>query len=146
MSWYQVIIEDSDALSGKSILKILRVITQNSIVEYVYVSIVEGAMIQSLFPFVNKFTNSRDVLNAVKSVTQIDWADFFFYNNVPDSEPSQKESYPSSIGKSDLLLRCVDDTYFYVYTKNKFLVEELQSEYSNASVTKGELEYFEYPE
>jgi hypothetical protein len=60
----------------------------------------------------------QDVIDYAATVDQFDWASFFFYLDQPDDNNISQQSYDELFANADLVVRVVDDTYFYVYSSN----------------------------
>lgn len=62
------------------------------------------------------FTSTvKDVMDYAMSVSQFDWATLFFFRE-PRLESVTIEQFLALFANANLVMRIVDDTYFYVYS------------------------------
>lgn len=142
--WYQVIVQDPNALSGSSIYSFLKTILTFEPSTLVAIDDIEGAGISDL-KSINNIIEVDILLEAIKHVVQLDWGDFFFIDNKKDIA-DLKKSYPDIIISTKFTVRAVDDTYFYLYTQNKYLVDGIKLKYNNCEIEHKSLQEYIYPE
>jgi hypothetical protein len=147
--WWQIVIEDESALSGESLIRLLKLVSPNIEVHFVAVDDIEGGgagisrLMNNGAPLV---LSLQAVLDSAESVVQFDWGDFFLFQNKEQAlQVLPGEPYSDSVCKALVTVRAVDDTYFYVYTRSQDLVEAILEKYSEAEVWKSPLKKLEFP-
>lgn len=149
-NWYLVTLEDKDALPGKSFFKIIQLILKVVNFKFVIIDDIEGAgedwLVYSLQEKENTIMEIDDFLKVLCGVTQFDWGDFFLFKEYPSSwNNSEEEFYPNVISQTDTTIRAIDDTYIYIYTKYKEIVDLIKNNYVIESVSLDSLDRLEYP-
>lgn len=142
--WYLAIIKDSQDLSGKSIFKVLNIIQQTIGVEYVILNDINGAGIAELAKKENIPIRFANLIIDIEKVVQFDWGDFFLFKNFPN-QWDNKKSYPKLVLESDTTIRAVDDTYIYIYTQHKEILNALSQSYPIESISFDFIENLEFP-
>lgn len=143
--WYLAIIKDSGELSGKSIFKLLNIIQQIEIFEYVILNDINGAGIAELSENENKLLLLANIIKSVEKVVQFDWGDFFLFKNPPEVWNNEDKSYDKLIATTDTTIRAIDDTYIYVYTQSEKILNILKKKYAVESVFLDFIENLEFP-
>ena len=142
--WYEIEIVDPEYLSGKSCRRLFNHLLQSKRehkVRWVELDELIGAVDNALdneaiYPLDKAF------FEQLVKVIQFDWGDFYFLTK-PQSV-LEFESYPERIRNCAFMVRCVDDTYWFVYLRTDAEKDQLLELYPNAKVQRGELEDFIY--
>jgi hypothetical protein len=88
-----------------------------------------------------------DLLIVAAGIIQIDWGDFFFCGAKSKAESiSQHDAYAVAVAKADVTLRCVDDTFFYVYGTSSQLLSSLVGVLPFEQTKEGDLLELDYPD
>lgn len=149
IQWYEVVIPDDSALSGKSMSALLELVRNMLGIRFVVVDGISGANIVELQDnYAGMLCDIRGVIDSLKNVVQLDWCDFFLFES-DGVLPGQDQAYDEIIEKTTATVRAVDDEYIYVYTKSENLVGDLCARYSGKEGFEknvGLLEEFQYPE
>jgi hypothetical protein len=125
-------IADPKGLSGTSVAGFVRPIVGRIGTKAVITADVEGAGIAALQEAAGQVLSCDDFLNKVERATQYDWAFFFFYSTDPTPEEADVSDLTAAIQKAHVTVRLADDTYFYVYGRDKVLMNELRRSYPQA--------------
>lgn len=147
-SGWQVIIRDPAFLSGTSLRQIASVIASCARSKFVAVRDVEGSgkSIPELAADVG-ILGLDELLELAVGITQIDWGDFFFCDTSQKAGTiSHDDDYVAAIPKADVTLRCVDDTFYYVYGTSSRLLAELINVLPSGDTKHGELADLDYPD
>lgn len=142
--WYLIIIKDSQDLSGTSIFKILNIIQKTIRFEYVILNDINGAGVAELAKKENTPVLVADLIMDIEKVVQFDWGDFFLFKNFP-KQWDNKKSYPNLVTESDTTIRAIDDTYIYIYTQYKEILNILSQFYNIESISFDFIENLEFP-
>ena len=148
-SWWQVEIEDDSALSGAATASLLSLIAKKTGSTHAAVLSVEGAgeRLSELQTEQEIVVPIERLLSTVRDIVQFDWADFFLADNeIQVRQIRRDEPYTKSLRKCLVLVRAVDDTYFYVYGTSPELREALGKAFSECSSKCGEPEDLDFPE
>lgn len=143
--WYLAIIRDSHDLAGESVFKILSIIQQVIRFKYIILNDINGAGVAELVEKENVPYLVADIIMDIKKVIQFDWADFFLFKNFPQQWDDEKKSYPNLVSWTDTTIRAIDDTYIYVYTQHKEILNTLNQFYTIESVSFDFIENLEFP-
>lgn len=147
---WQFVVEDESELSGDSLREILTAILEVLGPMIIRVGDIEGAGkgITRLRTAESReqVLTSREVINIADEVVQIDWGDFFFF----DSQRAAKtlpleEKYSVAALRARLLLRAVDDSYYYLYGREERLLTHLRRIYPAGKLKRGDLDDFDFP-
>lgn len=89
-----------------------------------------------------------DQLVAVaQGIVQFDWGDFFFCKTKTTAESiHESDPYAAAIAKAEVTLRCVDDSFFYIYGTDPRLFLSVRNAVSPADSKQGELAELDFPE
>lgn len=144
--WWQVIIEDEDSLSGDSVAKTLSIIFNHLQPILVVLDDIEGAGIGVLRKRSDVAgIEPSQLLEMLKAVVQLDWCDFYLVDNDVAIKTMFKKPYWEIISSTIATVRAVDDTYFYIYTKDYSLVQILLKEHPDAEIKKDDIKNLDYP-
>lgn len=125
--WYQVIIPDPHCLDGQSVGDFMKFIGTRFAITCVLVDDVIG--VAELQGIDGTMLPWGEFLKQVINAKQYDWAWFFLYCNGEPIDYGALSEPLTLIARSDVTVRLVDDSYFYVYTCSKTLSEDLIAEY-----------------
>jgi hypothetical protein len=150
--WTLIVIDDPLFLPGRSVVRLLEVITQVMSFHYVVLNDIvgrapNGIMLEyenledETLEFDAKFTDK------LSQVIQFEWGDFFLFENPPAEEWSVLLSahYPTIIKDTDTTIRTIDNQYLYVYTPYEEIVKAVRNEYAIESIKTDSLANLEYP-
>lgn len=132
--WHQLEIRDDTGLSGASFVRLLEALCNAMPVDHVVVSRAEGAApaFGDLFPEMEQLTVD-DLKNRAGQVTQFDWGDFFLTKQPRALAAIGAGKYHDLLPLTDATIRAVDDTYFYVYTRDQRAADALAQHYPAAT-------------
>ena len=148
--WWQVVIADESALSGESLIRLLQLVSQHVSAQFVVLDDIEGAG-EGINGLVSDdetllVLSVQAVIDCARAVVQFDWGDFFLLGHKEEAvQWLPGAPYDDSVRKALVTIRAVDDTYFYIYTRNKDLVDVLVKNYPQAEVWKGPIKGLEFP-
>jgi len=75
---------------------------------------------------------AADFLEKASRAIQFDWAFLFLYVNCPVSAPAATSDDKESMLYADLTVRLADDTYFYIYGRERGLMDDLRRRHPEA--------------
>jgi hypothetical protein len=145
-TWYQVEICDPSALSGDSVVRLLTELATLLPVARVVVSRAEGSGpgFNALFPELMEL-DVPTIVSHAQQVTQFDWADFFLVDTpgaVADVSPSG--DYREILPRTLATVRAVDDTYFYLYTRDRATAETVARTHIGAKIDARRIEDLDF--
>lgn len=149
MLW-QIVIADKSNLSGGAVLAMIKDIRAMANLSFVRVLQFEGASPSGVPTFceTGKHTNFDDFYSFLKTVIQVDWATFELSYEELDAD--KKNDYAKAaidnIKKGAVIVRCVDNSLFYVYTKDKRVSTGLSEQYDTLCCELVESQNVEWPE
>jgi hypothetical protein len=146
---YEVEIADPSALSGASMVDLVRTLARVLPVRVVGVIGAEGAGPA----FGNRFPREslaefavEDFMRVASDVVQFDWGDFFLMEESGRLSGTHLDTpYQEIIPKVLAMVRAVDDTFFSVYTANEEAVSALVAAYSNAVCRRADIHDLKFP-
>lgn len=148
--WYQIEIKSDAALSGPSLAQLIRTIARGApVITAVGVTDIEGAGddLESRFPRDRVTILDLDTfLVSVTDIDQFDWGDFFLARVSSDLlgvQPSA--SYEEILPRVLATVRAVDDTYFYVYTRDRAIAQRLHNAHRDSRLKEGNLAELDFP-
>jgi hypothetical protein len=146
--WWQIEIEDNSFLSGGATANLLSLISIEEELQYAAVLSLEGANVSLLNSDKNKYVFPiEELISTLDNIAQVDWGDFFLTKDKNQASLiCKEESYPESLSKCSVLVRAVDDTYFYVYGKQVKLKAVLEEAFPGSVSKYGSPETLDYPE
>jgi hypothetical protein len=148
-NWYQIEIEDESALSGPSLMRLVRTLAEVRAVEAVVVIGAEGAgpNFATMFPSDEMVElEIGEFVNRASLVTQFDWGDFHLANQRGDLAGLEVTTpYEEVLPRTFASVRAVDDTYFYVYTRSNAAMEAVTRAYPAARVHAGCIQDLDFP-
>ena len=169
---WQLVVKDPMLLSGASVAGTLRTLAALTKADIAVIDEVEGGGNGRLQLMSAKLIicTIREALEMVERMTQFDWGDFYMFRNrgaaralAPNTSyvppppgiggmsgdsggwSPPKESVASRVAKSLVTLRCVDNTYFYIYGSSPSLCDALRSALDISEEKVGEMDDLDYP-
>src|SRR5260370_30988780 len=111
---YEIIISPEGGSTGQHLVKVIDCLELLSRLPAVVVADVECNGDRSWVQRPAFCSTTQDVVDTARSIGQFDWATFFFF---PDALSQGVETYQfeALFSNANLVVRAVDDTYFYVY-------------------------------
>lgn len=145
--FWQIIIQDDTDLIGDSVARLIDKLCSEVSYKFVRVLGFEGAADQELWARIEEagLIDIHQFLAALKRVRQVDWATFCLSI---DSVNVPKDSFnlEAPIAIDETIVRCVDGSLVYVYTKHEVLSQLLQKQYPCLSATLVDFGSVEWPE
>jgi hypothetical protein len=129
--WHQMIVTDSEGLSGASVVAFVEPIIRKLGATAVITSDIVGAC-PELKDYEGRILTADDFLEKARSATQYDWAFFFLYIRTPTPREISVSSARADILYANLTIRLADDYYFYVYSRDEKLMSDLRRMYPDA--------------
>lgn len=149
MLW-QIVITDKSNLSGGAVLAMIKDIRAMANLSFVRVLQFEGAAPSGVPTFceTGKYTNFDDFYSFLQTVIQVDWTTFELSYEKLDAD--KKNDYAraaiDNIEKGAIVVRCVDNSLFYVYTKDKKVSTGLSERYNTLCCELVDSQNVEWPE
>jgi hypothetical protein len=147
--WFQIEIQDGTGLSGPSAARIIKTIAKAAPrATVIGVAHAEGAAPDFATTFPPDSLREFDVaglLGTLGDVVQFDWADFYFVGNREDLCGAQEAQYEEVVPRTVATVRAIDDTYYYVYTRDRNVVDRLRSEYPQARHRESTVAELDFP-
>lgn len=147
--WFQIEIEDDSALSGRSLARLVRTVADTAPVTVVGFMGAEGAGPG----FRAKFPEGRLTIlelerftERLNDVAQFDWGDFLLTRTESDLCGLQPAKYEDILPRTVAVIRAVDDTYFYVYTRDMKVARAILDAYPEAISSERKMSSLEFPE
>lgn len=131
--FWEIVTQDDDNLSGKSVVAFIENLQKVLPVKVVQVCEFEGAADRDLWTnLLNEgLIGIPRFLKEMEQVAQVDWGTFVLMKET--SLPLENEQSPEQclerVAVGDVIVRCVDDSFFYVYTMNNEICTFLQKNY-----------------
>jgi hypothetical protein len=149
--WYLITIEDPEGLPGKNILNVIQLIMKVMNFNFVILNDINGAgkygVVLSLQENENIVLKIEELLKVLNDITQFDWGDFFLFKQYPNKlEIFENKLYPERISQTETTIRAIDDTYIYIYTPYKEIVDVIKENYEIESIKIDSLENLDYPQ
>lgn len=148
--YWQIIIQDKSNLSGKAVAELMTELLKTVAYSWVQVYEFEGAADRNVWEDVvkNGSLEASKFFRLIQQVAQVDWGTFCLLKDQNASSCSQTylEKCLECIRDGEAVVRCVDDQFFYVYTKNNDLSMAIQKKYSCLSAKQVDLVNIEWPE
>ena len=120
-SWYQLIINDDDCLSGESVANVVSKIINLFGVNKIVLGDMEGAF-KGLPREDGSSLDADDFIKKVRDAVQYDWAFFFmFKDKIPVG--FDVKNINSSIAAATITVRLFDSNYFYLYSESNLLMK-----------------------
>lgn len=145
--FWQIIIQDDTDLVGNSVARLIDQLCSEASYKFVQVLGFEGAADQGLWGQLQE-EGSIDInrfLVELKRVRQVDWATFCLSTNSIDV-PKDSFNLQAPTAIDETIVRCVDGSFMYVYTKDELLSQLLQREYPCISASLVDFGSVEWPE
>ena len=148
--YWQIIIQDQSNLSGKAVAELLTEVLKTVAYNWVQVYEFEGAAERNVWEDVvkNGALETNKFLELIEKVAQVDCSTFCLLKDQNTSSHTQTylEKCFECIRDGEAVIRCVDDQFFYVYTKNNDVSMAIQEEYPCLSAKQVDLVDIEWPE
>ncbi len=149
--WYLITIEDPEGLPGKNIFNVIQLIMKVMNFNFIILNDINGAgkhgVVLSLQENENIVLKIGELLKVLNDITQFDWGDFFLFKQYPNKlEIFENELYPERISQTETTIRAIDDTYIYIYTPYKEIVDVIKENYEIESIKMDSLENLDYPQ
>lgn len=143
--WYQIVASDPNFLSGTSVARFVESMSTEFDIRYGLATDLVGG-IQELKEVEGVIVSLDDLLQRIRSADQIDWAFFFLFKEM-HAIPARlsKRGIRAEILSAHVTIRLVDDTYFYVYTRDDRLSSYLLRRHHGAAERICSLENLEIP-
>lgn len=141
---------DETLLSGESVSRMLNVLARHYRADCVLLRDLDGA--GDALPSLREVEAQRmpvglgHVLYILSELQQIVWADFYLHGCSAPVRPSYAESRVQALLKSSVLLRCVDNTYMYVYGEGGLPAIEPPTTLRHVETRECDIELLEFPE
>lgn len=149
MLW-QIIISDKSNLSGSAVIAMIQDIRAMAGLSFIRVLQFEGAASAGLPTFceTGEYINFDDFYNFMITVVQVDWASFElgYEELMIDKEKDYAKEAIDNIDKGSVIVRCIDNSLFYIYTKDKIVSLGLSEKYSPLYCELVESQNIEWPE
>jgi hypothetical protein len=138
---YEIVVTPDGGSTGQNLIKVLNSLNALSRLPAVVVADVECNGDRSWVQKVPFTTTTLEVIDYAGSVGQFDWATFFFFPR-PPSDNTENQQYNVLFAAAEMVVRAVDDTYFYVYSPveddssrlGQFFTVECQRKHKDAIV------------
>jgi hypothetical protein len=131
LDWCQLVITDKDGLSGSSVASFVSPIIRRLGASAVAISDLDGA-VHDLKEYEGCVLSADDFLRKAASATQFDWAFLFLYKKSPKPGEAVSSNEKQTMLQADLTIRLADDMYFYIYGRDKELMNNLRQHYPEA--------------
>ena len=145
---WQLVVKDPSWLSGPTVAEIVRDTADGVGARFVVVGEVEGrgeVRPQLFSPDLLVFP-IKELVNLAGKMMQFEWGDFFFLRTKEEaSEIFAAGSCPSRVSKSLVAIRCVDNTYFYIYGTDSSIREMMLERLEVSESKDGLLSELAYP-
>lgn len=145
---WQMVVKDSDYLSGPSVAGVIRIVSICSEAHVVVVDEVEGRgeVRSSLVASGPRLFSARGLATLAEKMTQFEWGDFFFFRTEDEWVRIRPEdSCPIRVSKAVVSVRCVDNTYFYLYGADEVIRMALQDRLQVSESRDAEFSELDYP-
>jgi hypothetical protein len=112
---FEIILAPKGGTTGQPLIQVINTLDLLSRFPYVVIADVEcneNRAWTSQPPFAS---TCKEVIDYAKSVSQFDWATFFFFRE-PGSGTVDINRFAALFTNASLVIRVVDDTYLYVYS------------------------------
>jgi hypothetical protein len=130
-TWFQIIVKDPGGLSGLSVIEFISPIVRKMRLKFAIVTDLSGA-IAELKDSEGQVLSCSDLMRRLVEVTQFDWAFLFMYKSRPSLEEAEISDARAALQKADITVRLADDEYFYIYTRDQEVVDDLMKSYPGA--------------
>lgn len=150
--WYLIIIDDAPKfLPGKSFIDILQLLFSTGKFNFVITDAIDGSgedwIITNLQAKRNDVFTFKKILRILSKINQLDWGDFFLFENYPENWTNNfNEKYSMIVSQTETTIRAVDNQYLYIYTPFQDIVELLKNTYSIEEIKSGSLDDLDFPE
>ena len=143
--WYQLVVSDPQGLSGASVVAFAEPIIRKLGATAVVTSDLVGAC-PGLKDYEGRILTTDHFLNTARDATQYDWAFFFLYSRTPMPDEVSSSDERAEMLHADLTIRLADDYYFYVYSRDKKLMSDLQRIHPDAEYKASKFPELDIPD
>ena len=149
--WTLITIDDPTFLSSESLIHIFTLLKKKIEFKFVIINDINGTGKDWVISSLQKKENNtvfeiKEFLNILEDIKQLEWGDFFLFQEFPNWEKSEEITYyPRLIAQTDTTIRAVDNQYIYVYTPCQEIVKIVKENYEIESLKIGLLENLDYP-
>jgi hypothetical protein len=145
---WQFVVEDASSLSGPAVAHVIRSVADVVKAQFVVVDEVEGTgpvRLRLVSPDLLVFS-VNEVAELAGQMTQLEWGDFFFLQTEAAANRIRPEdACPVRVVKSLVTVRCVDNTYFYVYGLQLRFRKAIQRRLRPVESRTGPVDELDYP-
>jgi hypothetical protein len=142
--WHQIVISDSNFLSGESVYSFTSRIVMHFGIKWIRINDIEGA-VWGLVGRARSLLPATEFMSLVKQAAQYDWAFFFMYLSDPPRRREDENNDKMDIRRSDLTVRLADDTDIFVYTRSGDIASQIQRWYPSATYRLIQFECLDIP-
>jgi hypothetical protein len=115
---YEIIVSPDGGSTGQGLVKVIDCLELLLRLPAVVVGDVECNGDRSWVQRPPFCSTTQNVVDTARSIAQFDWATFFFFPH-PPSEGVVTYQFEDLFAHAELVIRAVDDTYFYVYSAHQ---------------------------
>jgi len=145
---WQLVVNDPTCLSGPAVAQFLRAVADCVGARFVVVDEVEGrgeVRLQLFSPDLLVF-DVKEVVRLADKMLQFEWGDFFFVRTEGEAARLLAEdSCSAKVLKSFVAVRCVDNTFFYVYGRDLATKAAMLARFQVSESKEGSLTELDYP-
>ena len=146
---WQLVLRDESLLSGRAVARMIRYLADCTESRSATVRDVEGGG-ESLpqlvdWDFRQAEVGIDDLVNMVGRMDQIDWADFVLGPRPSTSGERGHQPDWHAVTESAVVLRCVDDEFFYIYGTSMPLLDVLKRDLCPVMVKQGYVGELDFP-
>jgi hypothetical protein len=143
--WHQMIVSDSEGLSGASVVAFVEPIIRKLGATAVVTSDLVGAC-PGLQDYEGRVLSADDFLAKARSATQYDWAFFFLYIRTPIPSEESLGNEREEMLRANLTIRLADDYYFYVDSRHQKLMSDLRRMHADADYKASKFAELDIPD
>jgi hypothetical protein len=149
MLW-KIVISDKSNLSGNAVAAMIQDVRAMAGLGSIRVLQFEGAAPAGVPRFceTGEYIDFDDFFGFMYTVTQVDWASFELSREELeiDEENDYAKEAINNVEKGSAIVRCVDNSLFYVYTKDKMVSIGISQKYNTLCCELVESQNVEWPE
>lgn len=146
----KIVISDKSNLSGSAVIAMIQDVRAMAGLSFIRVLQFEGAAPAGAPAFceTGEYIGFDDFYNFMGTVIQVDWASFEISREELkiNEEKNYAEEAIDNVEKGSVMVRCVDSSLFYIYTKDKMVSLGLSEKYSPLCCELVEPQNVEWPE
>jgi len=141
---HEIIVRDPDFLSGRSVQLFVTRMINGFGINWIRVDDIKGA-VQGLAGRDGELMCATIFLQLVAQASQYDWAFFYMFSGLPERPTEVELKDTDRLIDADLTVRLVDDTFFYVYSKNGEIAEKILILYPQSEHRRIEIQNLRIP-